>query len=288
LLATDAIPKQQLDTQKALLAQYQATIQQDTATIDNAKLQLVYAKVTAPITGVVGLRLVDPGNIVHATDTSGLVIITQVQPISVIFTLPQDQLPQVFDKIHKGTQMAVEAYDRDNTQKIASGKLLTIDNQIDTTTGTYKLKAVFTNEDTILFPNQFVNTHLLVDTKRNLSLVPLAAIQRGPQGIYVYVVADGNTVKIQPVTVAQTTAGTVGISEGLHAGQIVVTDGQDKLQDGTKVIPNTAPAGSATSTVPSSNAAPSAIAAPAPGAVPQQNTPPNPQVQSQNRKGSKR
>jgi membrane fusion protein, multidrug efflux system len=282
------IPKQQLDTQAASVGQFDGAIKTDQGQIDNAKLQLAYARITSPITGRVGLRLVDPGNIVHATDTSGLVIITQVQPISVIFTLPQDQLPQVFDKIHKGTQMAVEAYDRDNTQKIASGKLLTIDNQIDTTTGTYKLKAVFTNEDTILFPNQFVNTHLLVDTKRNLSLVPLAAIQRGPQGIYVYVVADGNTVKIQPVTVAQTTAGTVGISEGLRAGQIVVTDGQDKLQDGTKVIPNTAPAGSATSTVPSSNAAPSAIAAPAPGAVPQQNTQPNPQVQSQTRKGSKR
>jgi len=282
------IPKQQLDTQAASVGQFDGAIKTDQGQIDNAKLQLAYARITSPITGRVGLRLVDPGNIVHATDTSGLVIITQVQPISVIFTLPQDQLPQVFGKIHKGAQMAVEAYDRDNTQKIASGKLLTIDNQIDTTTGTYKLKAVFTNEDTILFPNQFVNTHLLVDTKRNLSLVPLAAIQRGPQGIYVYVVADGNTVKIQPVTVAQTTAGTVGISEGLHAGQIVVTDGQDKLQDGTKVIPNTAPAGSATSTVPSSNAAPSAIAAPAPGAVPQQNTPPNPQVQSQTRKGSKR
>jgi multidrug efflux system membrane fusion protein len=231
---------------------------------------------------------VDPGNIVHATDTNGLVIITEVQPIAVIFTLPQDQLPQVFDKIHKGAQMNVEAYDRDNTQKIASGKLLTIDNQIDTTTGTYKLKAVFNNEDNILFPNQFVNTHLLVDTRRNLSLIPLAAIQRGPQGTYVYVVGSGNAVKIQPVTVAQTTGGTVGISEGLQPGQMVVTDGQDKLQDGTKVIPNAAPAGSATATVGRSDATSSPVSAPAPAAIPQQNTPPNPQAQPQTRKGQKR
>jgi membrane fusion protein, multidrug efflux system len=282
------IPKQQLDTQGAAVGQFDGAIKTDQGQIDNAKLQLVYARITSPITGRVGLRLVDPGNIVHATDTNGLVIITQIQPISVIFTLPQDQLPQVFDKIHKGVQMTVEAYDRDNTQKIASGKLLTIDNQIDTTTGTYKLKAVFDNGDNILFPNQFVNTHLLVDTKRNLSLIPLAAIQRGPQGTYVYVVGEGNIVKVQPVTVAQTTAGTVGISDGLHAGQVVVTDGKDKLQDGTKVIPSTAPAGAATATVPASNTTPSAIGTPAPGAIPQQNTPPNPQAQPQTRKGSKR
>jgi multidrug efflux system membrane fusion protein len=282
------IPKQQLDTQAASVGQFDGAIKTDQGQIDNAKLQLTYSRITSPISGRVGLRLVDAGNIVHATDTNGLVIITQVQPISVIFTLPQDQLPQVLDKIHKGVQLNVEAYDRDNTQKIASGKLLTIDNQIDTTTGTYKLKAVFNNEDNILFPNQFVNTHLLVDTKRNLSLVPLAAIQRGPQGTYVYLVGSENTVKVQPVAVAQTTGGTVGISDGLQPGQIVVTDGQDKLQDGTKVVPNTAPRGSATAAVgmPDSNSSPAAT--PTPGAIPQQNTPPNPQVQSKTRKGSKR
>ena len=282
------IPKQQLDTQAASVGQFDGAIKTDQGQIDNAKLQLTYSRITSPISGRVGLRLVDPGNIVHATDTNGLVIITQVQPISVIFTLPQDQLPQVLDKIHKGVQLNVEAYDRDNTQRIASGKLLTIDNQIDTTTGTYKLKAVFNNDDNILFPNQFVNTHLLVDTKRNLSLVPLAAIQRGPQGTYVYVVGGGNTVKIQPVTVAQTTGGTVGISDGLQPGQIVVTDGQDKLQDGTKVIPNAAPSGSATAAVgtPDSNSSPAAT--PVPGTIPQQNTPPKPQAQTQTRKGSKR
>jgi multidrug efflux system membrane fusion protein len=249
LFKEGVIPKQQLDTQGAQVGQFDGAIKSDQSQIDNAKLQLTYAKITAPISGRVGLRLVDAGNIVHATDSNGLVIITQVQPIAVVFTLPQDQLPQVLEKLHKGVRLNVEAFDRDNTAKIASGKLLTIDNQIDTTTGTYKLKAIFDNQDNVLFPNQFVNTHLLVDTKRNLSLVPLAAIQRGPQGTYVYVVGSGNTVKIHNVTVAQTTGGTVGISDGLQPGEIVVTDGQDKLQDGTKVVPNQAPAGSATATI---------------------------------------
>jgi len=236
------IPKQQLDTQAASVGQFDGAIKSDQAQIDNAKLQLTYSRITAPISGRIGLRLVDPGNIVHATDANGLLIITQIQPIAVVFTLPQDQLPQVFDKLHKGSSsLTVEAYDRDNTSKIATGKLLTIDNQIDVTTGTYKLKAEFSNEDSSLFPNQFVNTHLLVDTKRNLSLIPLAALQRGPQGTYVYVVGSDNTVKIQNITVAQTTAGTIGVSDGLQPGAMVVTDGQDKLQDGTKVVPNPSP-----------------------------------------------
>ena len=243
LFKEGVIPKQQLDTQGASVGQFDGAIKSDQAQVDNAKLQLTYSRITAPISGRIGLRLVDPGNIVHATDTNGLLIITQLQPISVIFTLPQDQLPQVFDKLHKGAaQLPVEAYDRDNTAKVAAGKLLTIDNQIDVATGTYKLKAVFSNEDSGLFPNQFVNTHLLVDIKRNLSLVPLAAIQRGPQGTYVYVVANGNTVNIHNITIAQTTGGTVGVSQGLQPGDVVVTDGQDKLQEGTKVIPNPAPA----------------------------------------------
>jgi membrane fusion protein, multidrug efflux system len=227
----------------ASVSQFDGAIKSDQAQIDNAKLQLTYSRITAPISGRIGLRLVDPGNIVHATDSNGLLIITEIQPIAVIFTLPQDQLPQVFDKLRKGNaNLPVEAFDRDNTDKIASGKLLTIDNQIDITTGTYKLKAVFNNEDSSLFPNQFVNTHLLVDTRHNLSLIPLAALQRGPQGTYVYVVGEGNTVKIHNITVAQTNGGIIGVSAGLQPGDLVVTDGQDKLQDGTKVIPNQAPA----------------------------------------------
>ncbi|HYL65307.1 MAG TPA: MdtA/MuxA family multidrug efflux RND transporter periplasmic adaptor subunit [Candidatus Methylomirabilis sp.] len=239
------IAKQQVDTQQAQVGQYQGAIKADQATIDNAKLQLVYAHITAPITGRVGLRLVDIGNIVHASDTNGLLVITQLQPISVIFTLPQDQLPQVLAKLRSGGQLTVEAYDRDDTHKIANGKLATIDNQIDPTTGTYKLKTIFSNEDNALFPNQFVNIHMLVDTKHNLTIVPAAAIQRGPQGTYVYAVEGGTTAKIRPVTIAQTTGNDVGIGSGLSSGDVVVIDGQDKLQDGSTVITSTSPTGTA-------------------------------------------
>ena len=237
------VPKQQVDTQQAQVGQYQGAIKADQATIDNAKLQLVYAHITAPISGRVGLRLVDIGNIVHASDTTGLLVITQLQPISVIFTLPQDQLPQVMEKLRTGSQLTVEAYDRDDRNKIADGKLATIDNQIDPTTGTYKLKSVFSNENNILFPNQFVNVHMLVDVKHNLIIVPAAAVQRGPQGTYIYVVSGGNTVKIQSVTIAQTTGNNVGVSSGLNEGNVVVIDGQDKLQDGSKVTTSTSPTG---------------------------------------------
>ncbi|HXN53690.1 MAG TPA: MdtA/MuxA family multidrug efflux RND transporter periplasmic adaptor subunit [Candidatus Acidoferrum sp.] len=236
------IPKQQVDTQGAQVGQSEGAIKVDQAAIDSAKLQLVYSRVIAPISGRIGLRLVDVGNIVHASDSNGLLVITQLQPIAVIFALPQDQLPEVATKLQKGEQLIVDAYDRDDTTKIESGKLLTIDNQIDTSTGTYKLKAVFNNDRNTLFPNQFVNVHLLVDVKKNLVIVPASAIQRGPQGTYVYVVQNGNTAKIQTVTIAQTTANTVGLSAGLNAGDVVVVDGQDKLQDGSQVNPTAAPA----------------------------------------------
>ncbi|HJX96610.1 MAG TPA: MdtA/MuxA family multidrug efflux RND transporter periplasmic adaptor subunit [Candidatus Acidoferrum sp.] len=239
------VPKQQVDTQQAQVGQFLGAIKADQATIDNAKLQLVYSRITAPISGRVGLRLVDIGNIVHATDTTGLLVITQLQPISVIFTLPQDQLQQVLVKIRGGGVLPVQAYDRDDTTKIADGKLATIDNQIDPTTGTYKLKAIFSNDNNVLFPNQFVNVHMLVDTKRNVVIVPAAAIQRGPQGTYVYVVSKGDTVNIRMVTVAQTTGNNVGVSSGLNAGDVVVIDGQDKLQNDSKVVPSPAPANGA-------------------------------------------
>jgi membrane fusion protein, multidrug efflux system len=240
LFKEGVVPKQQVDTQQAQVGQFEGAIKADQAVVDNAKLQLVYAHVTAPISGRVGLRLVDIGNIVHASDTSGLLVITQLQPISIIFALPQDQLSQVMGKVHGGMSLAVEAYDRDDTTKIANGKLLTIDNQIDTTTGTYKLKAVFNNERNELFPNQFVNIHLLVDTKRNVTIIPTPAIQRGPQGTYVYTVQQDNTVKIAPVTVALSESNQVGISSGINPGDIVVTDGTDKLQEGSKVETHTA------------------------------------------------
>jgi membrane fusion protein, multidrug efflux system len=231
------IPQQQLDTQGALVGQFDGAIKSDQSQIDNAKLQLTYSRITAPISGRIGLRLVDPGNIVHATDANGLLVITQLQPIAVIFTLPQDQLPQVNGKLRAGAHLTVDAYDRADTQKIATGKLLTIDNQIDPTTGTYKLKSVFDNKDNALFPNQFVNVHMLVDTKHDLTIVPAAAIQRGPQGTYVYAMAGDNTVKIRTVTIAQVTGNSVGLSTGISANDVVVIDGQDKLQDGSKVTP---------------------------------------------------
>ncbi len=249
LFKEGVIPQQQLDTQAALVGQFDGAIASDQSQIDNAKLQLTYSRITAPISGRIGLRLVDAGNIVHASDTNGLLVITQLQPISVIFSLPQDQLPEVNAKLYSGVQLVVDAYDRDDTAKIATGKLQTIDNQIDPTTGTYKLKSIFANADNALFPNQFVNVHLLVDVKHNLTIVPASAIQRGPQGTYVYAVAKDAaskdaTAKIYPVTVALTTGNSVGLSAGLNSGDVVVVDGQDKLQDGTKVNPN--PAGGAT------------------------------------------
>jgi multidrug efflux system membrane fusion protein len=245
LFNAGVIPQQQLDTQAALVGQFDGSIRSDQGQIDNAKLQLTYSRITAPISGRIGLRLVDAGNIVHATDANGLLVITQLQPISVIFSLPQDQLPQVLAKLRAGAPLPVEAYDRDDTAKIATGKLATIDNQIDLTTGTYKLKSIFNNEDNSLFPNQFVNVHLLVDTKRNLIVIPAAAIQRGPQGTYVYAVAKDpvskdTTSKICPVTIAQTTGDSVGLSAGLNPNDLVVIDGQDKLQDGTRINPSTA------------------------------------------------
>jgi multidrug efflux system membrane fusion protein len=240
LYGEGVIPKQQMDTQQSQVGQFDGAIKTDEATIDSAKLQLSFTHVTAPISGRIGLRLVDAGNMVHASDPGGLLVITQLQPISVIFSLPQDQLPQVASKLHgTGQQLPVDAFDRDNTAKIASGTLSSIDNQIDTTTGTYKLKATFSNENNVLFPNQFVNVHLLVDTKRNLTIVPTAAIQRGPQGTYVYAVDSTNTVKIHTITIAQTTDENVGLSAGLNPGDVVVIDGQDKLQDGSKVNPTT-------------------------------------------------
>lgn len=240
LFKEGVIPQQQLDTQAALVGQFDGAIASDQSQIDNAKLQLTYSRITAPISGRIGLRLVDAGNIVHASDATGLLVITQLQPISVIFSLPQDQLPQVNAKLRSGVQLAVEAYDRDDTDKIATGKLVTIDNQIDLTTGTYKLKSMFGNEDNVLFPNQFVNVHLLVDTKRDLTIVPAAAIQRGPQGTYVYAAGSDNTAKIRIVTIAQTTGNNVGLSAGLNPGDVVVIDGQDKLQDGSKITPSAA------------------------------------------------
>src|SRR5919109_1205795 len=188
LFKEGVIPQQQLDTQAALVGQFDGAIKSDQSQVDNAKLQLTYCHITAPINGRVGLRLVDPGNIVHASDANGIVVITQLQPITVIFTIPEDSLPQVQQQLRTGRRLAVDAFDRDMKRKLASGALLSTDNQIDPTTGTVKLKAIFQNADNTLFPNQFVNARLLVDTLRDVILVPNAAIQHSPQTAFVYVV----------------------------------------------------------------------------------------------------
>jgi multidrug efflux system membrane fusion protein len=240
LVGQDSAPKQQLDTQAALVRQYQGAIKVDQGQIDSAKLQLTYSRITAPISGRLGLRLVDPGNIVHATDPNGVVVITQLQPITVVFTLPEDNLPPVLKKLQSGEEMTVEAYSRDQKTKLATGSLLTVDNQIDPTTGTVRLKAVFRNEDEALFPNQFVNTTLLLGIERGSILVPAVSVQRGAQGAFVYVVNPDQTVTVHPVTVGVSHGDEASIKEGLTRGELVVVDGTDKLREGSKVDLQTA------------------------------------------------
>ena len=229
------VPQQQLDDQRAQVDQLQGSIRSDEAQVANARLQLVYCRITAPFTGRVGLRQVDPGNIVHANDQNGLFVLTQVHPIAVVFSLPQDDLGEVLAKLRSGTPLEVDAYDRDDTRRIASGKLLTTDNEIDPTTGTYKLKALFDNLDDALFPNQFVNVRLHLDTRRGLVLVPTVAVQRGSSGPFVYVVGPDGTARVRPVSVALGEGADTGTSAGVKPGETVVVDGQDKLQDGSRV-----------------------------------------------------
>ena len=235
LVAQDSIAKQQLDTQESLIRQYEGAVKVDQGLIDSAKLQLLYCHITAPIGGRVGLRLVDPGNIVHATDTTGLVVITQLQPVAVVFAIAEDSLPAVLAKLTAGESLPVEAYDREQRQKLAVGSLLTVDNQIDPTTGTVRLKAVFPNTDNALFPNQFVNARLLLEVKRGATVVPAAAIQRSPQGAFVYVVKADQTAAMRPVTIGVSQGDATAISAGLVPGDLVVTDGVERLRDGVPV-----------------------------------------------------
>jgi len=235
LIKQELIPQQQLDTQVYLVRQYEGTIKSDQGQIDNAKLQLVYSRITAPVSGRVGLRLVDPGNIIHASDPNGLVVITQLQPITVVFTIPEDSLPAVLAKLKAGEGMPVEAFDREQKQRLATGTLLTVDNQIDPNTGTVKLKATFPNEHNELFPNQFVNARLRLDVKHGATIVPTAAVQRGPQGAFVYVVKADQTVGVRPVTVGPSHGEEASIETGLSPDEVVVVDGTEKLRDGSKV-----------------------------------------------------
>lgn len=235
LLAQDSIARQQVDNQEALVRQYQGTVAADRATVADARLQLGYTRVLAPIGGRVGLRQVDAGNLVRGSDTTGLVVITEVQPISVVFPIAQDHLPAVLKRLNAGAKLAVEAWDREGRIKLGSGTLLTVDNQIDVATGTVKLKAEFPNTDGALFPNQFVNVKLLVDTLTDAIQIPSAGVQRGAPGTFAYVVKQDSTVAMRPLKLGQADGDRVAVVEGLQPGERVVIDGADRLRDGAKV-----------------------------------------------------
>jgi multidrug efflux system membrane fusion protein len=235
LVADGLIPQSQFDAQASLVAQVEASIKTDEGSVAGARLNLTYSKITAPITGRAGLRQVDPGNMVHAADSGGIVVLTQLDPIATLFTLPEDSLQAVLQRLSGGATLPVEAWDRDLKTKLEDGKLLTVDNQIDPSTGTVRLKAVFDNRKGSLFPNQFVNVRLLIDTLRRVVVVPSAAIQRTTQGAVVYVAAADGTVSMRPVQVAQQSGDRAVVTKGVAAGEQVVTDGVDKLQNGSKV-----------------------------------------------------
>lgn len=235
LVPQKAVPEQTLATQRALVQQYEGTVKMDQGAVDAAKVNLAYCHITADISGRVGLRLVDPGNIVHATDTNGLVVITQMDPITVIFTLAEDQLPAVLEKMRAGQKLEVDAWDRGMTRKLAQGTLTTIDNQIDQTTGTVRLRATFDNQDGALFPYQFVNARLLVQEKIGVVLLNQAAIQRNSNATFVFLVQPDSTVITRSITVGTVEGDDAEITSGLAPGDVVVLTGADKLSDGTPV-----------------------------------------------------
>jgi membrane fusion protein, multidrug efflux system len=237
LLDQQAIPQQQYATQEALVTQYEGTLKTDQAAIDSAKLNLTYAHITASIDGRVGLRLVDPGNIVHASDSTGLVVITQIDPISVIFTIAEDQLQMVVDRMHAGAHLQVAAWDRENKTLLGQGFLETVDNQIDPTTGTLRLRASFENKAGKLFPSQFVNARLLVQEKTGVILVPNEAIQRNTNTTYVWLIQQDNSVTVRNVTIGVVEGGQTEITSGIAAGDALVTNGVDRLQEKSRVNP---------------------------------------------------
>jgi len=234
LFAQDSIAKQQLDTQTSLVQQYAGAVKNDQGLIDSAKVQIAYTRITSPVNGRVGLRQVDPGNIVHAADSNGIVVVTELQPITTIFTIPEDNIPSVMNHTQGNKKLAAEAWDRDNKNKLATGVLTAIDNQVDPTTGTVKFRAEFPNKDNALFPSQFVNVRLRLDTKTGVVLIPTAAIQRGTQGTFVYVAKD-NKAAMQPVTLGTAEGEIVSVDKGLQAGDMVIIDGSDSLSDGAKI-----------------------------------------------------
>jgi multidrug efflux system membrane fusion protein len=231
----DSIAEQQFATQKSLVRQLEGTVKFDQGQIDNAKLQIVYSRITAPVSGRIGLRPVDPGNIVHTTDTTGLAVITQLEPITVIFTIPEDNLPELLDKLRAGVRLPVDALNREQTRKLASGYLLTLDNQIDPNSGTVRLRAEFPNKDHVLFPNQFVNARLLLETRHGVTLVPTAAVQRSSQGPFVYLVQPDQTVTVRQVRLGPSERDHTAIDAGLAPGDLVVVEGTARLRQGSKV-----------------------------------------------------
>jgi multidrug efflux system membrane fusion protein len=235
LVAQNSIATQTRDTQVSLVSQDQAAVKTDQAQVDAQKLNLVYAHIVSPVTGRVGLRQVDAGNYVQTSDPNGIVVVTQLQPISVIFTLPEDNLPAVMKQVHAGAALPVTAYDRTGTTELGKGRLETVDNQIDTTTGTVKLRAIFDNEQEILFPNQFVNVQLLVNTMKGVDIVPTAAIQHGAPGAFVYVVKPDQTAAVQKVKLGPGDGQQIAVLDGLQPGEKVVVDGSDRLREGAKV-----------------------------------------------------
>jgi membrane fusion protein, multidrug efflux system len=235
LVAQDSIPRQQLDTQDSLVHQYEGTVATDQALVDNARLNVAYCHITAPISGRVGLRQVDEGNYVQTNDTNGIVVITQIQPITVIFTVAEDELPAVMTRLHAGATLPVTAYDRSRSTELATGKLMTVDNQIDTSTGTVKLRAQFDNADLKLFPNQFVTTRLTVDELHDATTIASAAVQRGAAGTFVYLIKPDDTVTVRPVTLGPSEGERVAVQAGLTPGDQIVVDGADKLREGAKV-----------------------------------------------------
>ncbi|WP_291270760.1 MdtA/MuxA family multidrug efflux RND transporter periplasmic adaptor subunit [Geothrix sp.] len=235
LVQQGIISRQQLDTQGSAVAQYEATLKADQAQVESAKLNLTYSRITAPIAGRVGLRQVDAGNMVRASDASGLAVIAPIQPINVVFAVPADQIQKVLGQSAKAGKLPVEAWDRDLKARLAAGTLAAIDNQVDPATGTVRLKALFGNDDRTLFPNQFVNARLLVDTLRGVVIVPTEAVQRSPQGSFVYVVKTDSTVEMRPVEILATDGGETALKKGLTGGETVVTDGIEKLRPGSKI-----------------------------------------------------
>jgi multidrug efflux system membrane fusion protein len=249
LAQQNSIARQQAEDQVFIVQQYVGSVKQDQGLVDAQSLNISYARIVAPITGRVGLRLVDSGNYVQTANNSGIAVITQLQPISVVFSIPEDELPGIMPQYNAGTPLTVTAYDRANIRQLAVGKVLALDSQIDTTTGTVKVRAQFDNENSALFPNQFVNVRLLVRTLENVVTVPTSAIQRGAPGAYVYVINSDNTVSVRPVATGPVDGNITAINSGLSAGDRVVVDGTDRLRDGLKVIvaseSGQAPAGAA-------------------------------------------